>query len=393
MRVLHVIPSISLSRGGPSVVLRTMARSQASRGLEVHVATTDDDGAGRLQSTGRPFVEEAVTYRLFRRQTKFYTFSLPLTLWLWRHARDYDVIHIHALFSYPSIVAALCATLAKVPYLVRPLGVLGQWGMRHRRPWLKSLSFQLIESRVLRNAAGVQYTSEQEAEEALRLGVKHIALVIPNPVDIAAPAGRGRFRAAYPAVAEKTIILFLSRIDAKKGIDLLLPAFARLKPDFPNVVLILAGEGNSTLVEGLKEEAHRLGLDDDILWVGFLQGDAKQNALADADIFVLPSYSENFGVSVVEAMTHGLPVIVSDQVGLHVEITKSNAGIVIPCEVSSLSQALRALVSDAALRRIAAQNGRALATQFSPDVVCEKVIMVYSKICSTSAPIAAQVGY
>src|ERR1700719_607660 len=162
MRVLHVIPSIGPARGGPSVVMRTMARSQAACGLEVHVATTDDNGRGRLTAESS-FVEERVTYWIFRRQTRFYTFSLPLTMWLWQHARDYDVIHIHALFSYPSIAAAFLAKLAHVPYLVRPLGVLNSWGMHHRRPWLKGLSFRLIESRVLRNAAGVQYTSAQES--------------------------------------------------------------------------------------------------------------------------------------------------------------------------------------------------------------------------------------
>src|SRR4051812_47585074 len=108
MRVLHVIPSIGPARGGPSVVIRTLARSQAACGLDVHVATTDDNGRGRLSKNARAsFKEDGVTYWIFRRQTYFYTFSLPLTIWLSQHAADYDVIHIHALFSYPSITAAL----------------------------------------------------------------------------------------------------------------------------------------------------------------------------------------------------------------------------------------------------------------------------------------------
>ena len=227
MKILHVIPSIGETRGGPSFVLRTLARSQAERGMDVHVATTDDNGPGRLAAeVGGSYVQDQVTYRIFRRQTKFYTFSFPLTVWLWRHVSDYDVIHIHALFSYPSSVAAWCAKLKRVPYIVRPLGVLNNWGMSHRRPKLKRLSLRWIDGRILRDAAAVQFTSEQESAEAAQLGVRHIPLQIPNPVDLLAEAETpGAFRSAHPTLAGKTVILFLSRIDPKKGIDLLLDGF------------------------------------------------------------------------------------------------------------------------------------------------------------------------
>jgi hypothetical protein len=143
MRVLHVIPSIGPARGGPSVVIHTMTRCQAEQGLVVHVATTDDNGSSRLaNSEHRPKREGKVTYWIFPRQSRLYTFSFPLTCWLWAHAKDYDVIHIHALFSYPSVVAAICAALAHVPYVVRPLGTLSRWGMLNRRRRLKKLSFR-----------------------------------------------------------------------------------------------------------------------------------------------------------------------------------------------------------------------------------------------------------
>lgn len=391
MNVLHVIPSIGPARGGPSVVLRTMARSQAACGVEVDVVTTDDNGPARLtQAAGTSFIEDGVTYRVFRRQTKFYTFSLPLTTWLWKHAQDYDIIHIHALFSYPSIVAALCAKLAHIPYVIRPLGVLSLWAMHHRRPWLKRLSFRLIESHVLRSAAGVQYTSEQESEEAAHLGVKHISLMIPNPVDIPSePAVRGNFRTVHPGLAGKTIVLFLSRIDAKKGIDILLPAFARLRLDYPDAVLVMAGDGDSTLVEGLKGQARQLGLDDGILWTGFLQGEMKRNVLADADLFVLPSYSENFGVAVVEAMGCGVPVIVSDQVGIHSEISKAEAGLVVQCSVPRLQEALTRAVCDLAWRHNASKNALDLARKFAPEIIARQHLSMYERIQSPHGQPAA----
>jgi len=358
-----------------------MARSQAAAGLEVHVATTDDDGLGRTSKHGACFQEDGVTYWIFPRQTRFYTFSLPLTTWLSKHARDYDLIHIHALFSYPSIAAAVFARVAKVPYMIRPLGVLNSWGMQHRRRWLKDLSFRLIESRMLRNAAGVQYTSEQESSEASQLGVSHISLLVPNPVDIASiPAIAGSFRAAHPKLIGKTILLFLSRIDAKKGIDLLLPAFAQLRLNHPEAALVIAGDGDRTLLEQLKNQAAQLGLGEDVLWVGFVQGQKKQDALTDADIFVLPSYSENFGVAVVEAMACGIPVIVSDQVGIHPEIAESGAGLVVKCSVPQLVEALNRAVSDPIWRREASANARRLAATFAPEMIAKRLVKIYESI-------------
>jgi glycosyltransferase involved in cell wall biosynthesis len=360
-----------------------MARAQAQRGLEVHVASTDDNGRGRLEPPSIPFTEQSVKYWLFTRQTRFYTFSLPLTAWLCKHAGDYDVIHIHALFSYASIAGAVCAKLAGVPYIVRPLGTLNQWGMRYRRPWLKKLSFRFIESRILRYAAGVHYTSEQEASEAEQLGVRHISLLIPNPVELPRTLGsRGTFRARFPNLARKTMVLYLSRLDAKKGIDLLLPAFARTRIKHPDAVLVLAGDGARTFVRDLQTQARRLGLDEVILWAGFLEGDRKRDALADADIFVLPSYSENFGVAVVEAMGAGLPVVVSDQIGIHHQIAAAEAGIVVECSVEQLESALAKLIEDAPLRAAMGENARRFAQQFAPQQVALQLANIYAEIRS-----------
>ncbi|MEO8053128.1 MAG: glycosyltransferase, partial [Acidobacteriota bacterium] len=277
--------------------------------------------------------------------------------------------------------AAICAKLAHVPYLIRPLGVLGKWGMQHRRPWLKKLSFWLIESHILRNAAGVHYTSEQESEEATQLGVKHTSLIIANPVDIvAARTTRGSFRATYPALASKTIVLFLSRIDTKKGLPLLLSAYARLRLNYPNVVLVVAGDGDRTLIDDLKRQAHQLGLGQAILWTGFLQGEAKVNILADADVFVLPSYSENFGVAVVEAMAAGLPVIISDQVGIHQEIAEAGAGVVIQCDVNELEAAMVRMLSNAELRQRMGANAAALAELFAPPTIALQLKQAYSQV-------------
>src|SRR5581483_7423217 len=127
---------------------------------------------------------DGAIYRYFPRQTSFYLFSLPFTTWLWRHAADYDLIHIHALFSYTSNAAAAIARAKGIPYAIRPLGVLNRWGMEHRRPGLKKLSFALIERPLLRDAAFIHYTAEQERVEAAECGFRDKPMIIPNPVEI-----------------------------------------------------------------------------------------------------------------------------------------------------------------------------------------------------------------
>lgn len=383
MTVLHVIPSLGPLRGGPSFVLPVLAEGLAARGVSVHVATTDDNGS-RARLTvplGRPLPQRQATYWYFPRQTGFYLASLPLTRWLWQNIPSYALVHIHALFSYASNVAAWIARARGVPYLIRPLGLLNRYGMERHRRWLKAASFRLCERSILEHAAAVQYTTAQEQAEAELLGFSARAVIIPNPVNAPPPVERGRFRARYPELRDSLLVLFLSRIDEKKGLDLLIPAFAQLRARVPEARLVIAGSGPDALAVSLKELAVRHGVASQVLWPGFLEGEAKAEALRDADLFVLPSYSENFGVAVVEAMRNGLPVVVSDQVGLHREITAHRAGLVTPCETTALAAALCDLATRENLRHDLGAAGRRLAEgDLSLEVVCSKLIELYNSV-------------
>src|SRR5205823_4135109 len=147
----------------------------------------------------------------------------------------------------------------------------------------------------------------------------------------------------------------------KKGLDLLLRAFAIVASQLPDASLMLAGDGDPEFVRSLKTEAAALKIDSKVAWVGFLRGDEKRAALADADVFVLPSYSENFGIAVAEAMAAGLPVIVSNQVGIHAEIAEAGAGLVVPCEVEELARALVYLLKNPEARRSMGEKGKTVA--------------------------------
>jgi glycosyltransferase involved in cell wall biosynthesis len=362
-----------------------MARGLARAGVNVEIATTDDNGPSRLDvPLGKPIVDGKVTHRYFPRQTRFYTVSWPLMRWLARHVREYDLVHIHAVFSHASVGAGLIAGRCGVPYIVRPLGVLNRWGIMHRRRWLKQLSLRLIEKRILARAAAVHYTSEQERLEAAESGVDGPSVVLPLGIDLSRfeqlPPPDPFYR-QYPDLVDRTLLLFLSRIDSKKGLDLLLPAFAAARRRYPNAALVIAGRGDAAIVDALRREAERLGIAGDVIWPGFLTGVDKLAALSAADLFVLPSYSENFGIAIVEAIAAGLPVVTSDQVGLAREIEAYEAGRVVPCDVTALTSALEAALGDADRRRRWAANGRRLVHErFSVEAMTRGLVQLYESV-------------
>ena len=352
-------------------------------GIDTHVATTNDNGTELLPVPLHvPVNEGGVTYRYFPRQVGFYTVSWPLASWLSDHVADYDVVHIHALFSFATLPAAYFAHKRGVPYIVRPLGTLNTWGMTERRPWLKRASFSLLESRVVKHAALMHYTSDDERLEAEALTRGAASVVIPNAVAEAVAVERGAFRARLGVPHDKPIVLFLSRLDEKKGLDLLIRAFATLRSRIPNALLVIAGNGSPEFVATLRGQADGLGLSADALvWAGFISGDEKRAALADADVFVLPSYSENFGIAVAEAMAAGLPVVVSDHVGLHADVTAAGAGFVVPCDSFLVADALARLLSDPEIASASGQRGADLVRRrYSTAAVTTQVIAAYNTV-------------
>jgi glycosyltransferase involved in cell wall biosynthesis len=363
-----------------------MAASLVRAGIQVDIVTTDDDGAGRMirPGGGVASLSPHVTAYYHPRQTRFYTFSWPLTRWLAQHIRDYDLVHIHALFTYPVAPAAYYAHRAGVPYVVRPLGTLNQWGMLNRHRMLKRASFRLIERRILAGAAAIQFTSAREQREARKLGIDDRSVVISLGMDLSEfetlPPSH-RFSTTHPRVAGQNVVLYLSRLDPVKGLDVLLPAFQRVQQRLPDTILVLAGNGEESFVQGLHTHAERLGIASRIIWTGFLSGDQKREAYAAATVYVLPSYSENFGVAAVEAIASGLPVILSEGVGIAADVEAAGAGLVVPSSVDALAESMERCLTDAHLRRQLGTNARQLArAQFSTQSTGPQLVQLYEQI-------------
>ena len=364
-----------------------MARGLAQTGIQVDVATTDDGEISRRDAPPAGAArEDGARVFAFRRQSQFYKVSLGLARWLAQNVRHYDLVHIHALFSFSSGAAARQAAKDRVPYVIRPLGVLNRWGMENRRRRLKQVSFRFFERPMIESAAAMHYTSEQERREAEMAGVTTRAAVIPLGIDLAEfrrlPPPE-RFYQCFPQARGRQVILFLSRLDAKKGLDLLLPAFAEARRRHPSALLAVAGSGDAAFVAGLRARAEQLGISDDILWAGFLTGEDKLAAMAAASLFALPSYSENFGIALVEALAAGLPCLLSDQVGIAPEIESAGAGLVAACDESAVGSALQRLLADSELRARFAGNACRLAERrFSMEAMTGSLIELYEQVAA-----------
>jgi glycosyltransferase involved in cell wall biosynthesis len=343
-----------------------MAKALHHEGVQVDVATTDDEGRGLRNHDiplGEAILHEGFRAFYFAKQTEFYKVSLPLHTWLMRHVRDYDVVHIHALFSFASISASRAARKHRVPYIIRPLGLLNAYGMK-KRQWLKKLSFGLVEKPLINKASAMHYTSNQERDEAECLQIKAPSHVIPLGLDLTPflyLPEPGLFYETFPETYGKQVILFLSRLDPKKGVDLLLQAYAKLIANSPNAHLVIAGSGPEDYVEELKTMAGLLGISHRMTWAGQVSGTQKLSALAGAALFVLPSYSENFGIALLEAMAAGLPCISTPGVALAQEAGGTIS--LVNCDPNELSNAMVNLLHDVELATRLGSHAAALAKE------------------------------
>lgn len=356
MLVLHVLSSIDPASGGPAHALVGLATAQKRQGGDVLVL------ASSRASADSSYIEQLEAADVEVRTVG------PCTGPLCRHpemgrfvaaaVNQSSVVHIHGLWEQIQHEAATGARKQGKPFIFRPCGMLDPWSLSQR--WLKKRVYMAWRlRRNLNSAAVLHFTSATEHRLTHPLRLRAPAVIESNGVDLSEFAmmpDSGRFRRELPKIGDRPMVLFLSRLHGKKGLDLLIPAFASLEDK--NAVLVLAGPDD----RGYRVEVEALiakhGIGDRVTLTGMIKGQQKLAALADADVFVLPSYQENFGIAVVEALAAGTPVIVSDQVNIHDEINKAGVGAVVPTQVESLAKTLDRWLKDEQLRSAAASRTR-----------------------------------
>lgn len=358
MHILHIISGLDPQNGGTTTALVGMAESQAKAGLDVTILSTwkIKDGfpiAERLRSNGvKVILIGPATGKLSRHPS--------LAVETDRAVAAADVVHIHGLFEEAQHQAARASQRRGVPYLITPHGMLSPWNLS-RSKWAKRLYLFFRLRRNLDRAAAIHYTCEVERDLVVPLKLKAPPLVERLGLDLSEFRNlppQGAFRARWPQLGQKPFVLFLGRIDYKKGLDILIPAFAAAR--LGDTPLVIAGpdrDGYEPTIRVLVAQHH---LQDRVLFTGMLHGRDRLEAYVDAALFTLTSHQENFGITVIEAMACGCPVLISDQVNIHGEVTLSGGGEVIPTDVEITNRRLKWWIeADGPTRRAAGAKGQA----------------------------------
>ncbi len=392
MKVLHVIPSVSPALGGPTQAVLNLVKALRECGVDAEIATTNDNRSTLLDVplNQRIEYEQVPIWFLprFSPPLKEFIFSAALTRWLWQNIRDYDIVNTHYLFSYASTCAGAIARYQRVPYIARTIGQLTPWALDQSRLKKQIYTF-LIERHNLNRAAAIHCTSVGEAEDVRNFGIMTPTVTLPLGVNQPSewPEAKQKLRSIYGISAQTPIVLFLSRLHYKKRPDLLMQALSQLAAQNHEFHLILAGSGEPEYVSELKDLVASLGLTSCTSFAGFVAGKDKEVVLQGSDMFVLPSFSENFGVAVAEAMAAGLPVIVTPGVQIAPEIAAESAGLVVKGDVEPLGDAIAQLLNSPNLRRQLGENGKRLVSRrYCWSAIAQDLTDVYTAILQQQPP-------
>jgi glycosyltransferase involved in cell wall biosynthesis len=389
LKVLHIIPSVATVRGGPSQAVIEMVSALRSQGVDAEIATTNDNGKDLLDVPLYELTNQLAEYghvpiRFFPRfspnihAVREFAFSRSLTTWLWQHITEYDLVHVHAIFSYASTIVMAIARIKKVPYINRPLGQLCTWSMQQSKV-RKQIYLKLIERSNLLHSQALHFTAQQELEEFNLLKLNIPSFVLPHGVkvpDLISDA-QERVRKLLQIPDRFPILLFMSRIHPKKGLEYLIAALSKLKEY--NFALVIAGSGEPIYVQQIQDLLVTHGLRERTHLVGFVEGETKNLYLQGADLFALTSHSENFGIAAIESLASGTPVLITDGVAIATMVQEQAIGYVTKLEINVIASTIQDFFEHP---HIAKQKGdraqQYIADHYAWDKIAQKLITTYS---------------
>jgi len=359
--------------GGPTMSVSMLSEQLAKAGIDTQVFATTANGKTELPvAVNLPVSVDGVTITYFRRITKDHShFSPSLLRNVWKDARNYDVIHIHAWWNLVSLFSCLIALMRNVPVLLSPRGTLSQYSFQNKNIGIKWLIHNLLGSHLLKRCH-FHVTSVQESEAIHKLITPKSITILPNFVKL-----QEDYLITERPISSVFKLLFFSRIEEKKGLDLLIAALPYLTCPY---TLTVAGDGDISYINELKALAEKNAVDGNIKWVGF-QGANKFELLHNHDLLVLPSYDENFGNVVIESLSQGTAVLVSHFVGLSDYITNNNLGWECEANATSVSNMINLIYKKQdELTRIRINAPGIIAADFNNDNLIKRYIDMYNTI-------------
>jgi glycosyltransferase involved in cell wall biosynthesis len=328
MNILHIISSVNPIGGGPIEGIKQLGSTLTSQGHRVEVASLDPPGAPWVAQCALP-VHPLGPTRLG------YAFSPRMIPWLRETRSHYDAVIVNGIWQFHSFATWQALRRSSTPYVLFTHGMLDPWfkrqyPLKHLKKWMY---WPWAEYRVLRDAQAVLFTCEEERILARQSFWLYRCNEVVVSYGTAQPTGDpqsevNEFFRRHPELRGKKLALFMGRIHPKKGCDLLIEAFAKVLAARSEWQLVIAGPDQVGWQNRLSYRAGQLGIGSRVTWTGMISGAMKWGALRAAEVFVLPSHQENFGIVVAEALAAGTPALISDKVNIWREITEDGAGIV-----------------------------------------------------------------
>lgn len=384
IRVCHVVASINEFTGGAALAVSKMAESLANQGVESHIFTLDYPALGsQLIPKGVSLHSQPTTQ--LTRYLRGWSPQAGSALINLAREQQFDMIHNHGMWMFPNLYARQAAVRNNLPLVTSTHGMVETWSLNRSR-LQKQIAWQWYEKKNLEATALFHATSEMEKLSMQRLNFKQPIAQIPIGVDLPDPSQRFKrsiLVELFPELAEKKWLLFLARLHPKKGLENLLPVWHQLAHLFPDWHLIIAGSDWNNYQSKLMNLATKLNLQKQVTFTGMLVGEPKESALANAELFVLPTYSENFGIAVAESLSRQVPVITTKEAPWE-DLTDYNCGWWIDNTQDALKEALQTAMQLAPeQRKMMGERGLQLIIQkYTWNAVAEKMTTAYRWLIS-----------
>ncbi|MDQ3151797.1 MAG: glycosyltransferase [Actinomycetota bacterium] len=375
IHVLHVLGNIDAKQGGSVRAVTGIAQTTVAAGDRATILATIDRATDDLSVIRSAECADLVLQP--RQWPARYCVSLPLLRWLLRRVPEFDLVEVHEVFAFPTFAAWLACRLRRVPLIVHPHNSLDPYDLRKHAKAKRLL--RPVLRRVLGDARAIWLTAQLEADRVDDYGAGTRRVITPLSVDRPEVEGDAEaFRRKHDIADDAPVALFLGRFDPKKGLERLIAAFERVHAVMPDARLVVAGAGEESYAKSVRSMLVGSSASSSIVEPGFLSGSDKADAFAAADLFVLHSDNENFGLAVVEALHHGVPVLLSDQVYIASELEAAGVAVVVPLtDTDGLAEQLHVLLDDAGQKREGGQsrlaelraNALVVAERFLPETV------------------------